>query len=88
MHNDPIYSRGALASFVLTGQPPFAGKTAVKLLAAHLHETPEPPSKSRPDIPPELEAIVLRCLAKKPEERFATVQELDRALGAVSENRG
>ncbi len=78
-----IYALGALAYFLLTGQPPFAGKTAVKLFAAHLHETPEPPSRLRPDIPPDLEAIVLQCLAKKPDERFANVQELDAALAGV-----
>jgi serine/threonine-protein kinase len=85
-----VYSLGALAYFLLTGRPPFAGKTAVKLLAAHLHEVPEPPSRLRPDVPPGLEAVVLRCLAKKPEERFATVEDLDRALAAAlpPEDRG
>jgi serine/threonine-protein kinase len=77
-----IYALGALAYFLLTGQPPFAGKTAVKLLAAHLHESPELPSRLREGIPTNLEATVLRCLAKKPEERFADVGELDRALAA------
>src|SRR5581483_5728802 len=60
-----IYGLGALAYFLLTGRPPFVEKSPVKLLAAHLHETPEPPSRLRPDIAPDLEAVVLRCLVKK-----------------------
>jgi serine/threonine-protein kinase len=77
-----IYGLGALAYFLLTGQPPFVRKGPVQLLAAHLHETPEPPTRLRPEIPAGLEAIVLRCLAKKPDDRFPNVQELDRALAA------
>jgi len=82
-----VYSVGALAYFLLTGRPPFADRSAVKMLAAHLYETPEtpePPSTHRPGIPADLEAVVLRCLAKKPEERFADVTRLDAALAACS----
>jgi serine/threonine-protein kinase len=77
-----IYGLGALAYFLLAGQPPFVRKGPVQLLAAHLHEKPEPPGRLRADIVPELEAVVLRCLAKKPEERFPDVRALDRALAA------
>ena len=83
-----IYALGALAYFLLTGRPPFTAKTTVKLLAAHLYETPEQPSRLRPEIPVALEAIVLRCLAKKPDERFSDVQELDRALAAAVPSGG
>jgi eukaryotic-like serine/threonine-protein kinase len=75
-----IYSLGALAYFLLTGQPPFAGRSGVKMLAAHLYEEPERLVSRRPDIPPDLEAVVLRCLAKDPERRFADVESLDVAL--------
>jgi serine/threonine-protein kinase len=75
-----IYSLGALAYFLLTGQPPFAGRTGVKMLAAHLYETPEPPSRRRLEIPADLEAVVLRCLAKEPAARFADVASLDATL--------
>jgi serine/threonine-protein kinase len=75
-----IYSVGALAYFLLTGTPPFAGRTGMKLIAAHLYETPEPLSRRRPDVPADLEAVVLRCLAKEPEKRFSNVESLDRAL--------
>jgi serine/threonine-protein kinase len=77
-----VYSLGALAYFLLTGRPPFAGRSVVKLLAAHLYEPPEPPSAHRPGLPVDLEAVVLRCLAKPPGERFQSVEELDAALAS------
>lgn len=77
-----IYSLGALGYFILTGQPPFAGRSGVKMLAAHLYESPQPLTVLRLDVPADLEAIVLRCLAKKPEERFPDVESLDAALAA------
>lgn len=78
-----VYALGALAYFLLTGRSPFEGRTGVRMIAAHLHECPEPPGSFRPGLPPELEAVVLRCLAKRPDERFGDVNELDRALAAV-----
>jgi serine/threonine-protein kinase len=82
-----IYSLGALAYFLLIGRPPFVRKGPVQLLAAHLHEIPEPPRHLRPDIPADLEAVVLRCLAKKPDDRFADVRSLDRALADCASSR-
>jgi serine/threonine-protein kinase len=75
-----IYSVGALAYFLLTGRPPFAGRSAVKVLAAHLYEAPAPLTKYRTDVPAELEAVVMRCLAKTPAERFPDASGLERAL--------
>jgi serine/threonine-protein kinase len=75
-----IYSLGALAHFLLTGQPPFTSASALKVLAAHLYEPPPLLADHRSDVPTELQAIVLRCLAKKPAERFADVQGLEKAL--------
>jgi serine/threonine-protein kinase len=77
-----IYSVGALAYFLLAGRPPFAGRTGLKLIAAHLYEAPEPLSSGRPDVPSDLEAVVLRCLDKEPQKRFPDVESLDRALAA------
>lgn len=75
-----IYSVGALAYFLLTGQPPFTNRSLVKMLAAHLYEEPAPLSNHRRDVPAKLEAVVLRCLAKQPQARFPSMAELDAAL--------
>jgi serine/threonine-protein kinase len=77
-----IYSLGALAYFLLTGQPPFVRDSIVQVLAAHINEAITPPRTHRPTIPPDLEAVVLRCLAKNPDDRFADVASLEQALGA------
>jgi len=75
-----VYSLGAVAYFLLTGAPPFAGDKAIKLIMAHAHDAVTPPSKLRPEIPADLEAVVLRCLAKDPADRYQTVRDLQRAL--------
>jgi serine/threonine-protein kinase len=75
-----IYSLGALAYFLLTGQPPFPGQAAVGVLAAHLHESPAPLTDHCPAVPDDLQAVVLRCLAKKPGQRFPDVSSLAQAL--------
>ncbi len=74
-----IYSLGALAYFLLTGQPPFVRSTAVQTLAAHLGEPVVPPHSLRPDLQADLEAVVLRCLEKDPARRFPTAEELEQA---------
>jgi len=75
-----IYSLGALAYFALTGNSPFAGRSSVKMLWAHLYEQPEPLVRHCPEMAEDLERIVLRCLAKDPAERFPNVESLETAL--------
>jgi serine/threonine-protein kinase len=75
-----IYSLGATAYFLLTGRAPFAERSAAQVFKAHLHETPEPLTRHQPDVPASLEAVVLRCLAKAPADRFPDVRSLDVAL--------
>jgi serine/threonine protein kinase len=75
-----IYSLGGLAYFLLTGQPPFQRETAMELLMAHVHDAVPPLRDIRPEAPPDLEEIVLNCLAKKPDGRFPNIHRLDRAL--------
>ncbi|HEY7314396.1 MAG TPA: serine/threonine-protein kinase [Gemmataceae bacterium] len=75
-----IYSVGCLAYVLLTGQPPFAGRSAVRMLAAHLYESPALLTSQCPGVTEELQAVVLRCLAKEPAERFASAGDLERAL--------
>jgi serine/threonine-protein kinase len=81
-HRTDIYALGAVAYFALTGQPPFTGQSAMNVMIAHVRDEAVPPSSRRPEIPHDLELIVLRCLAKKPEDRFGDVKELARALAA------
>jgi serine/threonine-protein kinase len=75
-----IYSLGAVAYELLTGQPPFRGATVFQVLSAHARTAPTPPSCLRPDLPSDLERVVLRCLEKSPAARYQNVAELDRAL--------
>ena len=75
-----IYSLGAVAYFLLTGKPPFEETNPLKVLIAHAHQDLVPPSQHRSDIPDDLEQIVLRCMAKKPEDRFQTAAELAKAF--------
>jgi tRNA A-37 threonylcarbamoyl transferase component Bud32 len=75
-----IYSVGALAYFLLTGQPPFIRETAMELLVAHAHEKPTPISELRPEVPADLQAIVMRCLEKEPGRRFQDAESLENSL--------
>jgi serine/threonine protein kinase len=78
-----IYSLGIVLYELATGYPPFAVKTLSEAAFKHVYEAPTPPRQVRPDVPAALEAIILRCLAKPPAERFATADELSRALQQV-----
>lgn len=75
-----IYSLGATAYFLLTGQPVFPGDNPLKVLFAHVNESPRPLSELLPGVSHELEIIVMKCLEKKPEDRFTNVEELGIAL--------
>lgn len=79
-----LYSLGAVAYFLLTGQAPFERPNAVQVMVAHVHEPVAPPSRIRPDLPADLEAVVLRCLAKFPAARFPDADSLGRALAACA----
>jgi serine/threonine-protein kinase len=82
-----IYSIGALAYFLLTGQPPFTGRSGVEVLAAHLYESPSPLAAHHPEVPAWLEAAVLKCLAKTPTDRYPNVLSLDAALAENNADR-
>lgn len=75
-----IYSLGAVAYYLLTGRPPFIGNSIRELVAQHLQSRVEPPRSRNVEVPEDLEAIVLRCLEKTPENRYQNVVELERAL--------
>lgn len=76
-----IYGLGCVAYFLLTGFLVFEEKSATATALAHVQKPPQPPSQRCPlVIPQQLESIVLRCLAKKPEDRPQSAQELFRML--------
>ncbi len=75
-----LYSLGVLLYHLLTGSLPFSAETFVALLTKHIRETPTPPRALDPAIPPALERIVLTCMAKRREERFASAGALAEAL--------
>jgi serine/threonine-protein kinase len=79
-----LYSLGAVAFFALTGRPPFQGKSIGQLLAAHRCEPSPPVTDLRPDVPADLAAVIARCLAKDPTDRFQSAADLDRAFGECS----
>ncbi len=75
-----LYGLGAVAYFLLTGRPPFVRGSAVQTLAAHLAEPVVAPDRHRPEVPADLQAVVLRCLEKDPARRFPDAGTLDQAL--------
>jgi eukaryotic-like serine/threonine-protein kinase len=75
-----IYSLGAVAYALLTGRPPFEGNSPLEVIIAHARDAVVPPSQLQANIPADLEAVVLRCLAKNPEDRFQGTDILEQAL--------
>jgi eukaryotic-like serine/threonine-protein kinase len=82
-HRADIYAVGALAYEVLTGRTPFIAPTPQAMLAAHITKQPEPIIANRPNVPPALNAVLMRCLEKHPGDRWQTADELLRQLDAV-----
>jgi serine/threonine-protein kinase len=83
-----IYSLGAVGYFLLTGRPPFQSEKTIKILLAHINEPAVPPTTYRPEIPADLEQIILRCLSKSPDERFPDAPTLADSLDACDCARG
>jgi serine/threonine-protein kinase len=79
-----IYSLGIVLYEMLTGNVPFTGDTPVEIAMKHLSQVPEPPSKLRDDVPHELDAVVMRALAKDPDQRYASAEEMDADLARVA----
>jgi beta-lactam-binding protein with PASTA domain/predicted Ser/Thr protein kinase len=83
-----LYSVGVVLYEMLTGTTPFSGESPVEIAMKHLSDPPRPPSVERSDIPPDLDMIVLRALAKDPDDRFQTAEEMDAELERVSRGAG
>jgi beta-lactam-binding protein with PASTA domain/predicted Ser/Thr protein kinase len=75
-----LYSLGIVLYELLTGTVPFNGDTPVEIAMKHLSTLPEPPSAKRSDIPRDLDLIVMRALAKDPDDRYQSAEEMDADL--------
>src|ERR671932_1346717 len=83
-HRSDLYSVGIVLYEMLTGQVPFTGDTPLEIAMKHLAAVPTPPSELRPEIPHDLDLIVLRALAKEPEDRYQSAEEMDTDLAQVA----
>jgi len=83
-HRADIYAFGVMAYEMLAGRPPFAGDNAATLMAAHLTATPDPLVARRSDVPPVLAELIMKCLAKRPEDRWQRMDDVLEALDGVS----
>jgi serine/threonine-protein kinase len=75
-----VYAMGVVLYEAVTGSAPFAGGTLFDMMRAHLEEPVPPPHERRPDLPPQVEQVILQALAKRPEQRFQSVSAMAQAL--------
>jgi len=83
-HRADLYALGIVAYEMLTGHPPFTGKSPAAVLQAHALRQPEPVESRRPDTPRHVSEIVIRCLAKEPDARPRSGEEIVQALSPVA----
>jgi tRNA A-37 threonylcarbamoyl transferase component Bud32 len=83
-HRADIYALGGVAYRLLTGSPPFERDTRREVLSAHASESVLPPTSHRPDIPADLECVVLKCLEKNPDDRYSDTERLAEALASCA----
>jgi len=79
-----LYAFGVMAYELLSGRLPYAAKNAAAMLMAHLNDAPIPLAQSRPDVPPAVAKIVMRCLEKEPKDRWKSSDDLLHALEALT----
>ena len=83
-----VYSLGCVLYEILTGEPPFVGDSPVAVAYQHVREDPVPPSQRHNGISPELDAVVLKALAKNPDNRYQIGRGDARRPGAGAQRRG
>ncbi len=82
-----LYSLGCVLYELLTGRPPFRGGTSASILERHVKQPPPDPSTLRSDVTPDLQAVVMRLLAKDRDERYATATEVVTDLDAIEQEK-
>ncbi|MFN3197856.1 MAG: protein kinase domain-containing protein [Bradymonadia bacterium] len=79
-----IYQLGLLLYEMVVGEPPFMGANPVKVMQAHLRGRPVPVRHRRHDVPEDLEQVIMRCIARKPEDRYSSCTELGEILDGLA----
>ena len=79
-----LYALGALLYELVTGRPPFLGDDAVAIISQHINTAPVAPAWHNPEVPRGLEALILRLLAKTPEQRPESAQAVRQALASIA----
>ncbi|HLB36602.1 MAG TPA: serine/threonine-protein kinase [Gemmatimonadales bacterium] len=87
-HRVDIYAFGVLAYEILTGEPPFSGSNAQQILSAHVTEAPAPVTVRRDTVPQPLAELIMRCLQKKPADRWQSAEELVTRLEGIATPSG
>jgi tetratricopeptide (TPR) repeat protein/tRNA A-37 threonylcarbamoyl transferase component Bud32 len=87
-HRADIYAVGVMAYEMLVGEPPFAGANPQAILSAHVTQAPKALTESRTTVSPELGAAVMKCLEKKPADRWQSAEELHAVLEALAPDSG
>jgi eukaryotic-like serine/threonine-protein kinase len=75
-----IYAIGTVLYFLLTGRPPFDDEKPMRVIIAHAHEPPQPPSQLNPNVSDDVELVVMRCLQKNPLDRYQSAAEVVAAI--------
>ncbi|MGW7816778.1 protein kinase domain-containing protein [Streptomyces puniciscabiei] len=75
-HRSDLYATGCLLYELLALRPPFTGETPLSVVYQHVQDIPTPPSEFSDSCPPELDGLVMRSLAKEPDDRFQTAEEM------------